>query len=267
MYKIKRLYVAFLQFKRAFINYPYRKFNFVEILLFWINERLTRSQFLILSGILVGLTAGLAGVLLKIIVHHIQLFINNEIPFEERLFIYAIFPLVGITLTALVVKYFFKGDEDKELSFVLKDISQNQSKIKSNKMYSQIVQSGITVGFGGSVGLETPIAVTGSAIGSNYAQRYRLDFKERTLLLASGAAAGIAAAFNAPIAGIMFAFEILLTGLVFTDFIPLVIAAICGSLLSTIILNEDVLFNLRAREAFNYLNIFYYIVLGVLTGF
>lgn len=267
MYKIKRLYVAFLQFKRAFINYPYRKFNFVEILLFWINERLTRSQFLILSGILVGLTAGLAGVLLKIIVHHIQLFINNEIPFEERLFIYVIFPLVGITLTALVVKYFFKGDEDKELSFVLKDISQNQSKIKSNKMYSQIVQSGITVGFGGSVGLETPIAVTGSAIGSNYAQRYRLDFKERTLLLASGAAAGIAAAFNAPIAGIMFAFEILLTGLVFTDFIPLVIAAICGSLLSTIILNEDVLFNLRAREAFNYLNIFYYIVLGVLTGF
>ncbi len=239
----------------------------MEILLLWINERLTRSQFLILSGILVGLTAGLAGVLLKVIVHHIQLFINTEVPFEERLYVYAIFPLLGITLTAMVVKYFFKGDEDKELSFILKDISQNQSKIKSNKMYSQIVQSGLTVGFGGSVGLETPIAVTGSAIGSNYAQRYRLDFKERTLLLASGAAAGIAAAFNAPIAGTMFAFEILLTGLVFTDFIPLVIAAICGSLLSTVILNEDVLFNLRAREAFNYVNIFYYIILGIFTGF
>src|SRR5690606_12019456 len=266
VYKVKKLIVSFVQFKRAFVNYPFRKFNYVEILLFWINERLTRSQFLILSGILVGLTAGLAGVLLKIIVHHVQLFINNEIPFEERLFIYVIFPLVGITLTALVVKYFFKGDEDKELSFVLKDISQNQSKIKSNKMYSQIVQSGITVGFGGSVGLETPIAVTGSAIGSNYAQRYRLDFKERTLLLASGAAAGISAAFNAPIAGIMFAFEILLTGLVFTDFIPLVIAAICGSLLSTIILNEDVLFNLHTRDPFNYINIFYYIALGILTG-
>jgi CIC family chloride channel protein len=133
-------------------------------------------------------------------------------------------------------------------------------------MYSQIVQSAVTVGFGGSVGLETPIAVTGSAIGSNYAQRYRLGFKERTLLLASGAAAGIAAAFDAPIAGVMFAFEILLTGLVFTDFIPLVIAAICGSLLSTVILNEDVLFNLQARETFNYGNVIFYIGLGVLTG-
>lgn len=261
------MYVAFLHFRKAFINYPYKKFNLAEILLFWINERLTRSQFLILSGVLVGLTAGFAGVVLKVIVHYIQHFINHEVPFQERLFVYALFPLIGITLTALVVKYFFKGDEDKELSFVLKDISQNQSKIKSSKMYSQIIQSGITVGFGGSVGLETPIAVTGSAIGSNYAQRYRLDFKERTLLLASGAAAGIAAAFNAPIAGTMFAFEILLTGLVFTDFIPLVIAAICGSLLSTVILDEDILFNLRAREAFNYVNIFYYIILGILTGF
>ena len=148
MYKIKKLIVAFLQFKRAFVNYSYRKFNIFEIFLLWINEHLTRPQFLILSGMLVGLAAGLAGVILKVIVHYIQHFISTEVPFEERLFVYAIFPLVGITLTILVVTYFFKGDEDKELAFVLKNISQNQSKIKSTKMYSQIVQSGITVGFG-----------------------------------------------------------------------------------------------------------------------
>jgi CIC family chloride channel protein len=266
VYKIKKLIVSFIQFKRAFVNYPFRKFNVVEILLFWVRERLTRSQFLILSGILVGLTAGLGGVLLKVLVHRIQLFVNNDVPFEERILVFAIFPMLGIILTTLIVKYLFKGDEDKELSYVLKDISQNGSKVKSNKMYSQIVQSAVTVGFGGSVGLETPIAVTGSAVGSNFAQRYRLGFKERTLLLASGAAAGIAAAFDAPIAGVMFAFEILLVGLVFTDFIPLVIAAICGSLLSTIILKEDVLFNLPAREIFNYGNIPYYMGLGVLTG-
>jgi CIC family chloride channel protein len=265
VYKVKKLIVSFLQFKKAFVNYPFRKFNVVEVLLFWIRERLTRSQFLILSGVLVGLSAGLAGVLLKVLVHHIQVFVSNDVPFKERILVYAIAPLVGIVLTALIVKYLFKGDEDKELSFVLKDISQG-SKVKPNKMYSQIVQSAVTVGFGGSVGLETPIAVTGSAFGSNYAQRYRLGFKERTLLLASGAAAGIAAAFDAPIAGVMFAFEILLVGLVFTDFIPLVIAAICGSLLSTIILNEGVLFNLPSREIFNYGNIPYYIGLGLLTG-
>ena len=266
VYKIKKLIVNFIKFKRAFVNYPFRKFNLVEILLVYIRERMTRIQFLILSGILVGLSAGLAGVLLKVLVHKIQFFINNDVPFEERMYVFAIFPLVGIVLTSLIVKYLFKGDEDKELSFILKDISKNGSKVKSSKMYSQIIQSAVTVGFGGSVGLETPIAVTGSAIGSNYAQRYSLGFKERTLLLASGAAAGIAAAFDAPIAGVMFAFEILLTGLVFTDFIPLVIAAICGSLLSTIILREDVLFNLQAREVFYYGNTFYYLALGLLTG-
>lgn len=265
-YKFKRLIVSFLKFKRAFVNYPFRKFNVVEILLFYIRERVTRIQFLILSGILVGLSAGLAGVLLKVLVHNIQLFVNNDVPLTERLFVFAIFPMLGIILTSLIVKYLFKGDEDKELSFILKDISQNGSKVKSNKMYSQIIQSAVTVGFGGSVGLETPIAVTGSAIGSNYAQRYSLGFKERTLLLASGAAAGIAAAFDAPIAGVMFAFEIILTGLVFTDFIPLVIAAICGSLLSTIILKEDVLFNLHAREVFYYGNTLYFVGLGLLTG-
>ncbi|MDO6439063.1 chloride channel protein [Cyclobacterium sp. 1_MG-2023] len=228
---------------------------------------MTRSQFLVLSGILVGLSAGSAGVILKVFVHYIQSSISTDVPIEERLLIYGVFPLIGITLTAFIVKYFFNGDEEKEISFILKDISKKQSKVKITKMYSQILQSGITVGFGGSVGLETPIAVTGSAIGSNYAQRYRLGFKERTLLLAAGAAAGISAAFNAPIAGIMFAFEIILTGLVFTDFIPLVIASICGSLLSTIILNEDILFNFQARETFNHINVIYFLGLGVLTGF
>src|SRR5690606_17146556 len=125
VYKVKKLIVSFLQFKKAFVNYPFRKFNIVEILLFWIRERLSRSQFLILSGILVGLSAGLAGVVIKILVHKIQSFVNNDIPFEERIYVFAIAPLVGIVLTALIVKYLFKGDEDKELSFVLKDISQN----------------------------------------------------------------------------------------------------------------------------------------------
>lgn len=133
-------------------------------------------------------------------------------------------------------------------------------------MYSQIIQSAVTVGLGGSAGLESPIAVTGSAIGSNFAQTYRLNYKDRKLLLASGASAGIAAAFNAPIAGVMFAFEILLTGVVFTDFIPLVVAAVCGSLLSRIILNEEVLFKFSARQDFNYHNIPYYLVLGIVSG-
>ena len=265
--EIQKLYTNFIRFNQEFINYPFRKFNFIEKFLIWISSKLTRSQFLILSGILVGLSAGLAGVILKVFVHKIQHFVSNDIPFNERFIIYGISPLLGILFTALIVRFIFKGDKNQEMSYVLRSISKNDSNIKSTKMYSLILQSAVTIGFGGSAGLETPIAITGAAVGSNYGQRYRLGFKEKTLLLAAGAAGGIAAAFNAPIAAVMFAFEIILVGLVFTDFIPLVIAAICGSLLSKIILDEDVLFYLPARATFNHLNILFYIGLGIFTGF
>jgi CIC family chloride channel protein len=264
--QIKKLYENFIRFNKGFINYPFGKFNFIERFLLWVSSKISRSQFLILSGILVGLSAGLAGVILKVIVHKIQHFISNDVPFSGRLIIYGVFPLLGIVFTALIVRFLFKSDDDEEMSYVLKSISKKGSKIKSTKMYSLMLQSAVTIGFGGSAGLETPIAVTGSAIGSNYGQRYRLGFKERTLLLAAGAAGGIAAAFNAPIAAVMFAFEIILVGLVFTDFIPLVIAAICGSLLSKIILGDDILFNLTARESFDHFNVAFYIILGVITG-
>ncbi len=265
-FRLKRLYVNFLKYKKAFQEYNFNKFNIAEILVFWLKSHFTRSQFLVLSGILVGLTAGLAGVLLKTLVHKIHAFIENDLHFDERIWVYALLPIIGITLTAIIARLFFQGDDEKGISIILNDIAKNNSNVKPKKMYSEMILSAITIGFGGSAGLESPIAVTGSAIGSNYSKRYRLDYKERTLLLAAGAAAGIASAFNAPIAGVMFAFELLLVGLVFTDFIPLVIAAICGSLLSKIILNEDVLFGFQARDSFNYHNILFYIGLGILTG-
>ncbi len=160
----------------------------------------------------------------------------------------------------------FKGQDRKGIPAILYEIAQNSSIISSVKMYSQIIQSAVTVGLGGSAGLESPIAVTGAAIGSNFARTYNLTYKDRTLLLAAGASAGIASAFNAPIAGVMFAFEILLTGVVFTDFIPLVVAAICGSLLSKIILQEDVLFHFKSRHPFNYENLPFYLALGIVSG-
>lgn len=219
-----------------------------------------------LSGIIVGCSAGLAGVILKTLVHNIHHFITTKVHFEYQILFYIIFPFLGIVLTTSIVLTIFKGQDRKGIGAILYEIAQNSSIVSSVKMYSQIVQSAITVGFGGSAGLESPIAVTGAAIGSNFAQTYRLSYKERTLLLAAGATAGIASAFNAPIAGIMFAFEILLTGVVFTDFIPLVVAAVCGSLLSRILLQEDVLFRFYTREAFNYKNVPYYLILGIVTG-
>ncbi|SIT98286.1 chloride channel protein, CIC family [Epilithonimonas bovis DSM 19482] len=262
----KKRYISFLRFKRDFQKYGLEKARSYELILHWLNNRLSRSQFLLLSGILVGCTAGLAGVLLKTIVHNIHFFITNKVHFEYQILFYIIFPFLGIVLTTSIVLTIFKGQDRKGIGAILYEIAQNSSIVSSVKTYSQIVQSAITVGLGGSAGLESPIAVTGAAIGSNYAQTYRLNYKERTLLLAAGATAGVASAFNAPIAGVMFAFEILLTGVVFTDFIPLVVAAVCGSLLSRILLQEDILFRFHTREAFDYRNLPYYLILGIITG-
>ncbi|MGN6510785.1 MAG: chloride channel protein [Chitinophaga sp.] len=266
-FKFIRKHQGFLRFKRDFERYSLKKARSYEIVLHWLRSKMNRRQFLIFSGILVGTAAGLAGVALKMLVHYIHYVITYKVHFSAQVFFYAIFPFLGIVLTTLIVIWFFKGQSRKGIPAILFEIAQNNSIVPAVKMYSQILQSAITVGLGGSAGLESPIAVTGGAIGSNYARTYRLPYQERTLLLAAGATAGIAAAFNAPVAGVMFAFEILLTGVVFSDFIPLILAAVCGSLLSKIILQEEVLFHFESREPFNYHNIPYYVVLGLLCGF
>ncbi len=259
-------YHSFLRFRRNFTRYSIGKFKSYQIVIFWLKSILTRSQFLIFSGILVGGTAGIAGVVLKSLVHYIHYVITDKVHFQDQVFFYLVFPFLGIVLTTIVVKYLFSGQDKKGIPVILYEIAQNASKVSPVKMYSQIAQSAITVGLGGSAGLESPIAVTGAAIGSNFAQTYKLGYKERTLLLAAGATAGIAAAFNAPIAGVMFAIEILLTGVVFSDFIPLVVAAVCGSLISRILLKEEVLFLFRSRGAFDYHNLPYYLLLGLICG-
>ena len=264
--KTIRKFYSFLKFRRNFTRYSLNKVKSYVIVLFWLKSVLSRSHFLILSGILVGFSCGLAGVILKSLVHYIHYVITHKVHFEEQLLFYLIFPFLGIVITTFVVIVVFKGQDKKGIPVILSEIAQNSSVVSSVKMYSQIVQSAITVGLGGSAGLESPIAVTGAAIGSNFAQTYKLNYQERTLLLAAGATAGIASAFNAPIAGVMFAFEILLTGVVFSDFIPLVVAAVCGSLVSRILLKEDVLFQFKSRSSFDYHNIPYYLILGILCG-
>lgn len=261
-----RSYLHFVNFIRRSKHYSWKKAKSYELFLLWLKTKLSHSQFLILSGVFVGCSAGLAGVFLKSLVHYIHYLITSKVHFEDQILFYVLFPFLGIVLTTLIVIYIFKGQDRKGIPAILYEIARNSSFVSHVKMYSQIIQSAVTVGLGGSAGLESPIAVTGAAIGSNFAQTYNLSYKDRTLLLASGAAAGIAAAFNAPIAGVMFAFEILLTGVVFTDFIPLVVASVCGSLLSRVILNEAILFKFTARQDFNYHNIAYYLVLGIFCG-
>lgn len=238
-----------------------------EILINWLSHKLSPKQILVVSSILVGLTAGMAAVLLKLAVHYIHLGITYDYHFKYQYLLYLIFPSVGILLTVLFIQKHLKGKLGRGTANILNAIAKKSSFLPKDQMYSHVISSALTVGFGGSAGLESPIVATGSAIGANYAKTHHINYKDRTLLLACGAAAGIAGAFNAPIAGVLFALEVLLFDVSITAFTPLIISAAAGALLSKIILQEHTLFTFKQIEAFDYHNVPYYIILGLIAGF
>lgn len=230
----------------------------------FLRTKLNRVQLIILAASFVGLVSGLMAVLLKTLVHYLQHWIQD---LEPRLFLYLVFPAIGLLLTVFVVRLFFKGHIQKGIAMVLRAIARGTSIIPLSHTWSHVITSTLTVGLGGSVGLEAPIVATGSAVGSNISRISDLNYQERTLLIACGAAAGISAVFNAPIAGVIFAVEVLLTETIVSYFIPLIISSVIGVLCSKILLGEAVLFNFTLKQAFDYRNVPFYILLGVLSGF
>lgn len=241
--------------------------NTISKPILYLQEKISSRQFFILASILVGLTSGLAAVMLKYFVHSIELFVSYYSNHFEEFLLFALFPLVGILLTVLYIRYILKDQFKKGTAEIVYTIVKKSSLMQYTNMYSHMITSALTVGFGGSTGLESPMVSTGSAIGSNFARKYNLSYKDRTILLACGASAGIAAAFNSPIAGVLFAVEVLLTDVSATAFIPLIISAACGALLSKIILQEGVILSFSLQQPFNYHNVPLYIVLGILAGF
>ncbi|MFT3683008.1 MAG: chloride channel protein [Ferruginibacter sp.] len=211
-----------------------------------------------------GAVSGLLAVLLKTAVHYLQELIR-EIPISK--FGYLFFPVIGLIVTVFIIRRFFKSEIERGIAMVLKAIARNAAFIPLKHTYVHALTSSVTVGAGGSVGLEAPIVATGSAIGSNIARISDFTYRERTLLIGCGAAAGIAAVFNAPIAGVIFAIEILLAEAVVSYFIPLIISSVAGALCSKIILKESILFNFTLKQNFDYHNVIFYILLGILAGF
>jgi CIC family chloride channel protein len=224
-----------------------------------------KGMVLILS-FFTGVFGATAAIVIKNLLHFTATTLSKAFPEVNYHYLYLIFPLVGIILTVLFVKYYVKDNLSHGVSIVLKSICRNNGKLRRHNMYTSIVASSITVGFGGSVGLEAPIVLTGSAIGSNLARAFNLNAKNSILLLACGCTAAVAAIFKAPVAALVFAIEVLMLDLTVSAILPLLISAVTGTVLSLLFLGDNVMFNVPYMHSFIIRNIPVYIALGVMTG-
>jgi CIC family chloride channel protein len=231
----------------------------------WRKRSISKTNFLILASAVVGILGGIASSLLKELTHFIASFLQNDFHWEYKYYLYLFFPLIGIFLTILYIRTFIRRSKFQHgIPAILYNISRNSSKIDFHNIYSQVISSALTVGLGGSAGLEAPAVASGSAIGSNIGRFFGLTYRETTLLLACGAAAGISGAFNSPIAGMIFAIEVILPEFSIPAVIPLLLASALASVISKFIYAEP-LFALVTSgwivQAF-----WYYIALGILVG-
>lgn len=231
----------------------------------WRMKRISNRNFLVILAVVVGIIGGLAAAALKGLTHGIAEFLQDDVQWQYKYYLYFFFPLIGILLSVVYVRRFIrKGRFEHGITPIIYAISRKSSRIEPHNVYSQIITSALTVGFGGSAGLEAPIAYSGSAIGSNAGRFFGLNYREVTMLLACGAAAGIAGAFNSPVAGMIFAIEILLPEFSIPAFIPLLMAAATASVVSRLLYAEP-LFHL-VTDDWEFQALLFYLLLAVIIG-
>ncbi len=238
-----------------------------EQLLAWREKHISEKQFVLVLSFIVGALSSLAAVVLKSFIHLIQYFIERYLIAGEHEFWYFICPMIGIALAALFVHYIVKDDISHGITKILYAISQRKAIIKAHNMWSSVVGSALTIGFGGSVGAEAPIVLTGSAIGSNLAKFFRLDQKTMMLMIGCGAAGAIGGIFEAPIAGLVFTLEVLMMDLTMASVAPLLISSVTATTISYMFTGTEPMFILRTIEPFAISRIPWYIVLGIVCGF
>jgi len=233
----------------------------------WRDTHIKERHFLLFVCFLVGIFTALAAYVLKTAIHFFQAFLTENFSRETMNFSYLLFPIVGILIAGLYVRYVVKDDISHGVTKILFSISQRKSRIKPHNTYSSLVASSITIGFGGSVGAEAPIVLTGSAIGSNLGSFFRLEQGSLMILVGCGAAGAIAGIFKAPIAGILFVIEVLLLDLTMSSIMPLLVTAVTATTVSYLLTGMGAMFAFSQVEPFLLDRIPLVILLGIVCGF
>ena len=220
-----------------------------------------------LLSFVVGLVSALAAVVMKNAIHFTHVLFTQGVMKGAGGVLSLAYPLFGIILTVLVVKYLVRDNISHGVSKVLYAISRRKSFIKPHNNWSSILASSLTIGFGGSVGAEAPIVLTGASIGSNIARYFKLNYKYVTLLLGCGAAGAISGIFKAPIGGILFTLEVLMLDLTMSSIVPLLISSVTAATVAFFFMGDNVLFSFQVNQGFTLSELPYYLILGVFCGF
>jgi CIC family chloride channel protein len=242
-----------------------RQFLFRKIIE-WQGDHLDHRQLLYILSFIVGIISGLAAVVLKNAVHYTHQLVTSGLHIEGVNLFYLAYPLMGVLLTLLFVRYIIKDEMGHGITKILHAISMKNGYLKPHNSYSSIIASTLTVGFGGSVGLESPIVMTGSSIGSNLGRIFGMHYKAIITLIGCGAAGAVAGIFKAPVAAVIFGLEVLMLDLTLGSIIPLLISSVTGATVSYFFLGKGVILPFKLEMTFQLHNIPYYIVLGILAG-
>lgn len=234
--------------------------------LMWRERHVKERTFILFVAFLVGIFGGLAALLLKLLIHFISSVLTSQIDVSAGNYVYIIFPAIGVIISALYVRYVVKDNISHGVTRVLYAISQNKSRLKRHNIYTSIVASSVTIGFGGSVGAEGPIVYTGAAIGSNIGQLFRMSPRTLMILVGCGAAAGIAGIFKAPIAGMLFTLEVLMLDLTAVSVMPLLIASITSATIAYMYTGYEFEFFFVQSDDFYMAKIPFVIILGLFCG-
>ena len=216
----------------------------------WRRRHVSDNQFLLFISLLVGIFTACAGMLLKWLIGQIEELLTHEFVMTGSNWLYLVYPVVGIWLTMLFVRYVVRDDISHGVTKILFAIARKQSNIRSHNTFTSVIASAITIGFGGSVGAEAPIVLTGSAIGSTLGRIFRLSARQMMLLVGCGAAGAVAGIFKAPIAGLVFVLEVLMIDLTMTSLLPLLVSSVTAAALTFAVSGTTPLFEFHLQDTF-----------------